>query len=267
MPSVPPVESHAPTQVPSVAPSAVPTTPPSTQPSVQPTLTPSTIPTACPSAIPSQEPSRPPSVTPSAAPSIIPSAQPIVQSTQRPTLPLPSAVPTLIPTAAMAAVNLYFDTTLVMNGVTTATLADDNSKTAVCATVAAVTGVAIDKVKVLESSMESIANRLLRSAARKLLSYNVNVVVRITSSTADFPDTAVTHDAQVLFVRLNTALIAAVNSTVFTSTLRAKSLEYDAPATENVGMVTLTVVDPQYTEVWLFFCCFTILTCLFWVYR
>jgi hypothetical protein len=152
----------------------------------------------------------------------------------------------------MAAVNMYFDTTLMMNGVTTATLADDNSKTAVCAAVANVTGVSIDKVKVLESSTASIANNRLRSATRKLLSYNVNVMVRITSSTADFPDTAVTHDAQVLFVRLNSALVAAVNSTVFISTLRAKSREYDAPATENVGKVTLTAVDPQYTEVRLF---------------
>jgi hypothetical protein len=221
---------------------------PSTIPTHEPSVALSVTPTTCPSAIPSQEPSRLPIVAPTAGPSTAPVMHPTVKPTQKPTLPLPTASPTLVPTAAMAAVNLYFDTTLAMNGVTTATLADDNSKTAVCAAVAEVTGVAIDKVKVLESSMSSIVNRL-RSATRKLLSYNVNVVVCITSSTADFPDTAVTHDAQVLFVRLNTALIAAVNSTLFTTTLHTKSRDYNAPATENVGIVILTSIGSQYTEV------------------
>jgi hypothetical protein len=154
-------------------------------------------------------------------------------------------------------VQIFFDTTLVLNGATTATLADANSKTAVCAAVAHVIGLDISQVNVLDSTSVAPETRLRREG-RRLQSYNVAVVVRITSSTEDFEDTAVTRDAQALFEKLSTVLLASVNTFDFATTLRAFSVTHAATVTENVGRVTVGDVDTEYTEVQFIF-----LNCVF----
>jgi hypothetical protein len=122
--------------------------------------------------------------------------------------------------------------------------------------VAQVTGLDVSHVKVVDSS--SVITPTLRSRRgnnRKgglMTSHNVTVTVRITSSTDDFKETAVTYDTQSLFMKLTHDLSASVATGSFVSILRDASATHGAEVTKNVTQVTVANIDSEYTEVGVF---------------
>jgi hypothetical protein len=75
------------------------------------------------------------------------------------------------------------------------------------------------------------------------------VLVRITSSTADFVDTSVSRDAQALFNKLTTALTNAAATDALRSYLRTTSSTYGAASTAGVNGVTLVSMDTSFEVV------------------
>eukprot|EP01034_Spumella_vulgaris_P042625 gene42625-52869_t len=138
--------------------------------------------------------------------------------------------------------SIVFASTVVLNGVTGISL-DANSIKAVKAGVALVIGIKSTQVQVTSSKLTS------SSRLRVLTDNNqMNVVLQITSSTADFVDTAATHNTTALFNKLKDSLMGDVSSGDLVTDLQTLSVTYDATATASVTGAAVSSIS-SFTEV------------------